>query len=205
MLLGVWDSVRELALTFPSELPLWEFKSQWTLEFSENDCRGQNPLDWRVSYIIEKLLEPKCLKWARMTHLDTWNTSYGQKKDRESNWQFDSQPLKVRNRPNFLTCRWRATYHWKALDKGYNFASDLISIGGLHTMLWAPEVVGGRTMGISRFPLGSPRTKWHLGDGPVTKHRIYYKGEGGGFPSIQVVVNFTNPCLPMAHVCSKVF
>jgi len=27
-------------------------------------------------------------------------TRYGKKKGRESNWQFDSQPLKVRNRPN---------------------------------------------------------------------------------------------------------
>jgi len=34
-----------------------------------------------------------------MNHLDTSNTSYGQKKGRKSNWQFDSQPLKVGNRP----------------------------------------------------------------------------------------------------------
>ncbi len=44
---------------------------------------------------IRKILERTCLKWARMTHLDIWNTSYGQKKSRESNWQFDSQSLKV--------------------------------------------------------------------------------------------------------------
>jgi hypothetical protein len=30
-------------------------------------------------------LELRCLKWARMTHLDTSNTSYGQKKGQESN------------------------------------------------------------------------------------------------------------------------
>jgi hypothetical protein len=29
----------------PSELPFWELESQWTFEFSEGDCRGQNPLD----------------------------------------------------------------------------------------------------------------------------------------------------------------
>ncbi len=28
-----------------------------------------------------------------------------QKKGRESNWQFDFRPLKVRNHPNFLACR----------------------------------------------------------------------------------------------------
>jgi len=33
-----------------------------------------------------------------MTHLDTSNISYGQKKGQESNWQFNSRPLKVGNR-----------------------------------------------------------------------------------------------------------
>jgi hypothetical protein len=59
-----------------------------------------------------------------------------------SNWQFDSWPLKVGNRPDFLVCRWHETYHWKALDKGYNFSLDLISIGGLHTKLWSSKVMG---------------------------------------------------------------
>jgi hypothetical protein len=54
--------------------------------------QGSNLRAWRVPYIIEKLLERRCLKWARVTHLDTWNTSYGQKKGRESNCQFDSRP-----------------------------------------------------------------------------------------------------------------
>jgi hypothetical protein len=70
-----------------------------------------------------------------MTHLDSSNTSYGQKKGWESNWQFDSRPLKVKNHPDFLAFRWHATYRWKNLDKGYNFASDLISIRGLQTKL----------------------------------------------------------------------
>ncbi len=50
-----------------------------------------------------------------MTHLDTSNTTFGQKKGRESNWQFDSRPLKVGNRLDFLVCRWHATYRWKVL------------------------------------------------------------------------------------------
>jgi hypothetical protein len=61
-------------------------------------------------------------------------------KSRELNCQFDSRPLKVGNWPDFLACRWRATYHWKALDEGYNFALDLIAIEGLHAKLWAPKV-----------------------------------------------------------------
>jgi len=37
-------------------------------------------MDYGVLYIIEKLLERKCPKWACIAHLDILNTSYGQKK-----------------------------------------------------------------------------------------------------------------------------
>jgi hypothetical protein len=117
MLSGVQESAREWTLTFPSELPLWELESQWTPEFSKGNFKGQNLLDWKVPYIIGKILEHRCLKWACMTHLSTWNTSYGQEKGWKSNCQFDSQPLKVENRPDFLACKWRGTYHWKALKR----------------------------------------------------------------------------------------
>ncbi len=92
----------------------------------------------------------------------------------------------------FLAWRWHATYHWKALNKGYNFASYLISIGGLHAKLWRPKAVGVPTLAIS----GNPMTKNHLDVGPMERHKIYYKGEGGGFPQVWVVVSFVSPsCL----------
>jgi hypothetical protein len=50
-------------------LSLWELESWCTPKFSEKDYRGQNPLDWRVLYVIGKFLEHRCLKWIRMTHL----------------------------------------------------------------------------------------------------------------------------------------
>jgi hypothetical protein len=148
-------------------------------------------------------LKFRCLKWARMTHLDIWNTSYDQKKGQESNWSFDSRPLKVRKRPDFLACRWRATYYWKAFNKGYNFALNLISIEGLHTKLWGPKVTRVSTLGISRFPFGSPGTKCHLDVGLVKKDRVYYKGEGGGFPQVRAMVSFVSSNLPMVHPSTK--
>jgi hypothetical protein len=99
------------------------------------------------------------------------------KKARESNSQFDSQPLKVRNGPDFLTCRWRVTYRWKALDKGYNCDLNLIIIRGLHTKLWALKVVGVSVVGISKLPRG-PHPNGILS----RDSQKYYKGEGGGFP-----------------------
>jgi hypothetical protein len=124
----------------------WNFK--WIPESSKRNYRGQNPLVQRVLYIIVKILKRKCLKWALMTHLDIWNTSSSHKKNREPNWQLDFRPLKITNQPNFLTCRQCATYYWKAMDQGYNFALDLIAIEGLHTKLWVPKIVGVPTVGI---------------------------------------------------------
>jgi len=98
--------VWEWRLTLLSEFSFWELESQWSPELSKSDYRGQNISHWKVFYIIGKLLKCKCLKWARMIRLDIHNTSYGKKKGRESNWQFDSRPQKVRNRPNFRARRW---------------------------------------------------------------------------------------------------
>jgi hypothetical protein len=115
-------------------------------------------MDWGVIYITGKLLKLIWLKWARMTHLDIWNTSYGQKKGWESNWQFDFWPLKVGNHPDILAFRWRVTYHWKALDDGFNFVLNLISIQGLHAKLWAPKIAGVPVGRILWLPLRSPGT-----------------------------------------------
>ncbi len=132
--------VWEWRFILPSELSFWELESRWNPKPSKSDCRGQNTLHWRVFYIIGKLLKCRCLKWARMTRLDTCNTSYGKWKSRESNWQFDSRPQKVKNRPDFHACKWSAIHCWKALDKSYNFALDLIPIRGLNKKLWPCKV-----------------------------------------------------------------
>jgi hypothetical protein len=70
----------------------------------------------------------------------------------------------------------------KDLDKGHNFVLDLILIGGLHINVWGPKVARIPTLGISRLPFGSPGTKCHLDVGFMERHKVYYKGEGGGFP-----------------------
>jgi hypothetical protein len=56
---------------------------------------------------------------------------------------------------------------------------------------------------ISGLQLGSPGKKWHLGAVPVARHRVYYKGEGGGFPQVQAVVSFVSMCLPVVCPCTK--
>ncbi len=95
------------------------------------------------------------------------------------------------------------TYYWKDLDNGYNFALDLIPIGGLHTKLWTPKVAGVPILGILKLPLGSRGTKCHLGAGLVARNKVYYKGEGGGFPQVRAVVSLVNPSLPLVRFSTK--
>jgi hypothetical protein len=52
---------------------------------------------------------------------------------------------------------------------------------------------------------GSPETKCHLDAGPVARHRIYYKGEGGGFPQVRAMVNLVNPSCPWLVLTPKMF
>jgi len=118
---------------------------------SEFNYRGQNTSPWNILHVIGKILKCKCQKWPRTNHLDIYNTSYGKKKGQESNWQFDSRPLKVGNRPEPGVCRWNATHHWKVFKESYKFASDLIPIGGLSKELWTHKVPGAGTCSRSLF------------------------------------------------------
>jgi hypothetical protein len=97
----------------------------------------------------------------------------------------------------------RATYRWEVLDKGYNFDSDLIAIGGLHTKLCAHKVMGISVVGISGLPIGSARTKGHLDAAHVENYREYYKGEGGDFPQVRVVVSFVSLKLHVVRLNTK--
>jgi hypothetical protein len=204
----MWGSMREWTLTLPRQLPLWEVESRWTPETSESNCRGQTSMDYGFLYIIEKLLKRRYLKWARIAHLDIWNTSYDQKKGRESNSResasFDSQPLKAGNRPEILGCRKHATYRWRGLDETYNFALDRIAIGGLLAKLWGSKVPGVPFGAISGLPLGSPGKNSHLDVASVESCRVYYKGEGGGFPQVRAVVSLVCPCCPWLVLAPKV-
>jgi hypothetical protein len=114
-----------------------------TPECSELDSKAQNTSHWGVLGVIVKVLKRKYRKWPRIGHSDICSPSYGQKKGRESNWQFDSRPLKVRNRPLPDVALKSATRRWKALDESYNFDSRLIPIWARGEELWpfkVPEV-----------------------------------------------------------------
>jgi hypothetical protein len=109
----------------PNTSKVGDLESSGTPECLEFDNRGQNASHWGVLGVIEKVLNCRCLKCPRIGHLDIYSPSYGQKKGRESNWQFDSRPLKVWNRPLPDLRIESAIRRWKDLDEGYKFGSDL--------------------------------------------------------------------------------
>jgi len=141
----------------------WE--SSGTPKTSEFDYRGQNTSPWSIFHDIGNLLKCRCRKWPRMSHLDICSTSYGKKKGWESNWQFDSRPLKVENWPDPNVCRWSATHHWKDLNESYKFALDLIPIQGLSKELWTHKVPGVQIGTISKTPPWESQDKKPFGCG----------------------------------------
>jgi hypothetical protein len=90
-----------------------DLESSRTPECLEFNSRDQNTSDWGVLGVIGKVLKCRCPKWPLIGHLDIFSPSYGQKKGQESNWQFDSRPLKVGNRPFPDVYRWSNMEHWK--------------------------------------------------------------------------------------------
>jgi len=103
----------------PNTPKVGDLKSSGTPECSEFDSKAQNISPWGVLGVIGKVLKCRCPKWPRIGHLDICSPSYGQKKGRESNWQFDSRALKVRNRPVPKVRSGSAMRRWKALFEGY--------------------------------------------------------------------------------------
>ncbi len=75
----------------------------------------------------------------------------------------------------------------------------------MHRKLCAFKVVIILAMAISRLPLGSLKTKSHLDVAPVVRRRVYFKGEGDGFPQVRAVMNLVCPNCPWLVLAPKVF
>jgi len=124
---------------------LWKvggLESSETSDCLELNSKAQNTSHWGVLGVIRKVLKRRYRKCPRIGHSDICSSSYGQKKGRESNWQFDSRPLKVGSRPLSDIALKSATWRWKALIKSYNFDSRLVPIRAWGEELWSFKVPG---------------------------------------------------------------
>ncbi len=167
----------------PNTSKVGDLEFSGTPECLKFDSKAQNTSHWGVFGVIGKVLKRRYRKWPRIGHLDICSPSYGQKKGRESNWQFDSRPLKVGNRrlPDLRIKS--AIRRWKDRDVGYKFGSDLVAIRRRSRELWSPKVPGLRP-GQFRDNFGTPtresresrEKKWHSGVGAAKSRRVYYRG-----------------------------
>ncbi len=131
-------------------------ESSRTPECSELDSKAQNTLHWGVLDVIGKVLKRRYRKWPCISHSDICSTSYGQKKGRESNWQFDSRPLKVGNRP-FSDVTLRVQHGVGKISTAVQSSGSLVgTVSGLH--------------------FGSPNKMCHLDVASATSCREYYRG-----------------------------
>jgi hypothetical protein len=130
-----WPSVGVKPNTWKS----WDLESSGTPECSE---LGAKHLALECFWCLGKVLKRRYRKCPRIGNLDICSPSYGQKKGRESKWQFDSRPLKVGNRWLSDIRFERATWRWKDLDEGYNFGSEIVAIQLYTRVLWPFKVSG---------------------------------------------------------------
>jgi len=197
----LWGKCEDETCTPKSE----NLESPGTPAISELGCKDQNTSSWDVFYAVRKALKCRCRKWPRMSHSDIYNMNYGRKKGRKSNWQFDSRPQKIKNRPDLGVRKWSATHRWKSLEESYKFALDLIPIRGLSWELWAPKISGVQTETVSGLLLGSPENKSHLDAGAAEQCKEYYMGEGSGFPRVRAVVSQVSLCCRWLVQTPRVF
>jgi hypothetical protein len=95
---------------------------------------------------------------------------------RESNWQFDSRPLKVMNWPLCDIRFESATWRWKDLGEGYNFGSNLVAIGLCSRELWPSKVPRLQPGQFRDSIFGSPKNLCHLDVASTASCREYYMG-----------------------------
>ncbi len=112
----------------PNTPKVGDLESFGTPECLVLDSKAQNTSHWGVLGAVGKLLKRRYQKWPCIGHLNMFRSSYGQKKGQESNWQFDSRPLKVGNRPLPDLRIESAMRRWKDHNEGYNFGLDLVAI-----------------------------------------------------------------------------
>jgi len=60
-----------------------------------------------------------------------------------------------------------------------------------------------RSPNFGNFGFGSPEIKCHLDVNLMERYKIYYKGEGGGFPQVRAVVSLVNLSLPVVRPNTK--
>jgi hypothetical protein len=99
-----------------------------------------------------------------------------------------------------VTCHLPLKSSWQGLQLCFRPHFNRRSI----EKVMGPKVAGVPSLRISGLPLGSPMTKSHLNVAPVERCKVYYKGEGGGFPQVRAMVSLVSLSCPRLVLTPKV-
>jgi len=171
---------------------------KWSLDGLSN---LQKAITKVKTHWIEKFLILLKISWACMTHLG-----------KHKLWPKEGSGVKVpiwflvtksRELPWFtymqMACHIPLENSWKGLQFCFTPHLNL----RFEKKLWTSKVAKSQFREFRDSQVWSIGTKWHLGARPMARNREYYKGKGGGFPQVYIVVSLVSLCLPMVHSCTK--
>jgi hypothetical protein len=92
-----------------------------------------------------------------------------------------------------LESSWWGLQLWFRPRPDRRYASEII----------IPQSCGTPSFGDFRTPIWESRDKSHLDVIPVEWCKVYYMGEGGGFPRVRAVVNLVSPESPVTCPSTK--
>jgi hypothetical protein len=157
----------------------------------------------RSSLYYWKVMEHKCLKWAHMKPFGHLKHKLWPKEGlgvKLSIWLPTAKSQESTRFPYVqVACDIPLKRSWRGLQLCFKHHLNRRS----SRKVMRPQSCGNPNFGNFGIPTGRPGTKCHLDVGLMEKHKLYYKGEGGGFPQVQAVVSLVNPNLPVVHPNTK--
>jgi len=180
-------------------------ESRWTLENSMSDFRGQNSMACGVLYIIGNLFEHRCLKWVHIAHLESKTQVMAKRRAENQIASLTPDQKKLGIDSIYLTAEGMQHTIRKLSTRIITLFKTTSRFEVYSQSYGVPKSQESQLARFRDFHLRVPEENSHLDVGSVANHRVYYKGEGDGFPQVWAVVNLVCPCCPWLILAPKVF
>jgi hypothetical protein len=187
--------VWEWTLTLPNELPCWELESWWTLEIFRKQLQGIKPIALRSFLYHWKAIETKMSKMGSHDPFGHLKHKLWPKERLEIKLAIWLLTTKSRESTQFpyvkVACDTLLRNSWRGLQLCFRPHPDRRS---------AHKVIIRKVVGV---PTLATVTKSYLDVVLAEKRKVYYMGEGGGFPQVWVMASLVNPRSSMARPSTK--
>jgi hypothetical protein len=147
-----------------------------------------------VFYIIGNFLKRRCLKWAHITHLESEAQIMAKRRAGSQNGNLTPDHKKSGIDPICLAAGGVPHTIGKLLTRATTLLQTTLRSEVFLQSYGAPK---SRESHLVRFRDSHLRVlgeKNHLYVASMASHRVYYKGEGGGFPQVRAMVRLVCRC-----------